>query len=95
MPWTFRVIYGERPVLKEVEVELDRASYVLAVKQADKEGHRPPRCRTARSEYVKFVPKDEFKPNPEGPGGRTKKKPGEHRVSGDDPRREDDKKPSD
>lgn len=55
MPWFYRVIYGE-PKLSEVEVEA--RGYLDAIRVADAKGHRPSRCRKARAEYVKFVPKE-------------------------------------
>ena len=55
MPWYFDVSYGD-PVCSTVKVELDRASYNLAIKTAEEQGHRPKRCRVVRAEYSHFVP---------------------------------------
>jgi len=56
MPWTFRIYYGERSP-KQVTVTVDKPSYFGAIKAADAEGHRPPRCKVARAEYESFAPK--------------------------------------
>lgn len=56
MPWTYTVIYGDPPK-SEVKVEIPKGGYFAAIAEADRLGHRPPRCRTARAEYVSFKPK--------------------------------------